>query len=210
MAQDYEEIVRRWYNRLRPDFLRRLTAKYSGLSLYEAENLYQDTFVAVQENLLLGRIKEDTSWSSYIMTIGMNLASKEWRKAGITDSADAFTSDDEPDAPSATTARKVEDVLKTLPEDSEGVALSRDPEVLRVLGDELEHTPEPCKGIIQAYYYSDWSMEEIAEENGYKNAATAKAKKNSCMNELISRLTAALRRIGYDVTPKKWRKDGRH
>ena len=88
MAQDYEEIVRQWYNRLRPEFLRRLTAKYSGLSLYDAENLYQDTFLAVQENLMRGRIKENTSWSSYIMTIGLNLASKEWRKAGITDSAD--------------------------------------------------------------------------------------------------------------------------
>lgn len=66
MAQDYEEIVRQWYNRLRPEFLRRLTTKYSGLSLYDAENLYQDTFIAVQENLILGRIKEDTSWSSYI------------------------------------------------------------------------------------------------------------------------------------------------
>ena len=46
------------------------------LSLYDAENLYQDTFIAVQENLMLGRIKEDTSWSGYIMTIGMNMASK--------------------------------------------------------------------------------------------------------------------------------------
>ena len=75
MAQNYEDIVREWYTRLRPEFLRRLTAKYSSLSLYDAENLYQDTFIAVQENLMLGRVKEDTSWSSYIMTIGMNMAS---------------------------------------------------------------------------------------------------------------------------------------
>ena len=52
MAQNYEDIVRGWYNRLRPEFLRRLTAKYSGLSLYDAENLYQDAFIAVQENLM--------------------------------------------------------------------------------------------------------------------------------------------------------------
>ena len=96
MAQEYEELVRQWYNRLRPEFLRRLTAKYSGLSLYDAEDLYQDTFIAVQENLMLGRIKEDTSWSSYIMTIGMNMASKAWRKIGKTDSADeGFDNDEE-------------------------------------------------------------------------------------------------------------------
>ena len=56
MAQNYEDIVREWYTRLRPEFLRRLTAKYSSLSLYDAENLYQDTFIAVQENLMRGRI----------------------------------------------------------------------------------------------------------------------------------------------------------
>ena len=96
MAQEYEEIVRQWYVKLRPEFLRRLTAKYSGLSLEDAENLYQDTFIAVQENLMLGRVKEDTSWSSYIMTIGMNMASKEWRKIGKTDSADeGFDNDEE-------------------------------------------------------------------------------------------------------------------
>lgn len=99
MAQNYEDIVRDWYNRLRPEFLRRLTAKYSGLSLYDAENIYQDTFIAIQENLMRGRIKEDTSWSSYIMTIGMNLASKEWRKVGKIDSADRGFDDDEPPEP---------------------------------------------------------------------------------------------------------------
>ena len=51
MAQEYKEIVCQWYIRLRPEFLRRITAKYSGLSQYDAENLYQDTFIAVQENI---------------------------------------------------------------------------------------------------------------------------------------------------------------
>lgn len=116
MAQDYEEIVRQWYNRLRPEFLRRLTAKYSGLSLYDAENLYQDTFIAVQENMMLGRVKEDTSWSSYIMTIGMNMASKAWRKLGKTDSTDEGFYCEEDDSGSKV-ARRVEELLKTLPED---------------------------------------------------------------------------------------------
>ena len=201
MEQNYEDIVRLWYNRLRPEFLRRLTAKYSGLSLYEAENLYQDTFIAIQENLMRGRIKENTSWSSYIMTIGMNLASHAWRRIGNTVSIDEQDSDDD-ETPSST-ARKVDGILKTIPDDSDCVALSEDPEVLAVLGDELSHTPEPCHSIIKSYYYKDLSMDEIAEEIGYKNATTAKAKKNTCMNDLILRLTTALRRSGFDVTPRK-------
>lgn len=208
MAQNYEDIVREWYTRLRPEFLRRLTAKYSGLSLYDAENLYQDAFIAVQENLMMGRVKEDTSWSSYIMTIGMNMASKAWRKIGKTDSADEGF-DDEDEEGKSSTARKVEDLLKSLPSDDD-VPLSQNPEAQSLLGDELTHTPEPCGSIIRLFYYEDLSMEEIAEEIGYKNAQTAKAKKAQCMTDLIKRVTDALRRAGFDVTPKKRNRNGKN
>lgn len=202
MAHNYEDIVREWYTRLRPEFLRRLTAKYSGLSLYDAENLYQDTFIAVQENLMRGRIKEDTSWSSYIMTIGMNMASKAWRKIGKTDSTDEGF-DDEDDDSGSKTARKVQELLKTLPNDEDETPLYKNEEALSLLGNELTHTPEPCGSIIRLFYYEDMSMDEIAEEIGYRNATTAKAKKSQCMTDLIKRVADALRRAGFDVTPKK-------
>lgn len=69
MAHNYEDIVRDWYNRLRPAFLRRLTQQYPSLTLGDAENLYQDTFIAIYDNLLADRVRQDTSWDSYIMTI---------------------------------------------------------------------------------------------------------------------------------------------
>ena len=208
MAQNYEEIVRDWYNRLRPEFLRRLTAKYSGLTLYDAENLYQDAFIAVQENLMKGRIKEDTSWSSYIMTIGLNLASKEWRRLGKTDSADeGFDSEDEP---KTSTARKVEELLKSFPSEEEEVPLYKDAEAQSILGDQLIHTPEPCGSIIRLFYYEDKSMEDIAAEIGYKNAKTAKAKKSQCMYDIIARVTKALQSAGFDVSPKKRNRNGKN
>lgn len=205
MAQNYEDIVREWYIRLRPEFLRRLTAKYSGLSLYDAENLYQDTFIAVQENLMQGRIKEDTSWSSYIMTIGMNMASKAWRKIGKTDSTDEGF-----DTAGSKTARKVNELLKTMPTGEDETPLYKNEEALSLLGDELIHTPEPCGSIIRLFYYEDMSMDEIAEEIGYKNATTAKAKKSQCMSDLINRVTRALRSAGFDVSPKRRNRNGKN
>lgn len=194
MEPDYEEIVRQWYIRLRPEFLRRLTAKFSGLSLYDAENIYQDTFIAIQENLMRGRVREDTSWSSYIMTIGMNLASKEWRRVGKIDSADKGFEDEED--PQSNTARKVEDYLKTMPDSDEELPLYQNPEAQSLLGDELIHTPEPCGSLIKLFYYEDLSMDEIAERIGYKNATTAKSKKSQCMKDLIRRVKDALLRAG--------------
>lgn len=209
MAQNFEDIVREWYNRLRPEFLRRLTAKYSGLSLHDAENLYQDTFIAVQENLMLGRVKEDTSWSSYIMAIGMNMASKAWRRTGKADSIDeGFDSEEE--TPLSKAARQAEDLTKILPSGEEEGPLCENQEVLSLMGDELCHTPEPCCSIIRLFYYEDLSMDEIAEEVGYKNATTAKAKKSQCMTDLIRRVTTALRTAGFDVTPKKRNRNGKN
>lgn len=209
MAQNYEDIVCEWYTRLRPEFLRRLTAKYSGLSLYDAENIYQDTFIAVQRNLMLGRIKEDTSWSSYILTIGMNLACKAWRKIGKMDSADEGF-DEESDDYGSKTARKVQELLKTLPDRDDETPLYRNEEALSLLGNELTHTPEPCGSIIRLFYYEDMSMDRIAEKIGYRNATTAKAKKSQCMTDLIKRVTDALHRAGFDVTPKKRNRNGKN
>lgn len=202
MANNYEEIVRQWYNRLRPEFLRRLTARYSSLTLYDAENLYQDAFIAVQKNIMEGRVRENTSWSSYIMTIGMNLANHEIRKKGITDSLDEETEEDK-------VPRKVPDILKVLPT-NEYDSLYDDPEAKVLLGEELSHTPEPCNSIILLYYYEDLSMKEIAERVGLKNAITAKSKKSQCMTDLMHRVERTFKNAGFDVKLKKRNRNGRN
>lgn len=195
MAQNYEDIVREWYCRLQPEFLRRLTSKYSGLTLADAENLYQDAFLAVYENLKAGKVKDETSWSNYIFRIGMNLASKEWRRAGRTDSYDIADSIYDADAFSST-ARKVEELLHTLPETESDIPLVKDSTAQSLLGDELSHIPEPCNSILILFYYEQLSMEEIAMRTGYKNATTAKSKKNQCMKDLIRRVSSAFHREG--------------
>ena len=196
MEHNYEEIVREWYNRLRPEFLRRLTARYSSLTLYDAENLYQDAFLAVQKNIMEGRVRENTSWSSYIMTIGMNLANHEMRGAGVTDSIDEGYVDDEGEVLSPT-AHKAEEKYQELLSLDDASSLYSDPEAQALLGEELAHTPEPCNSIIRLYYYSDYSMDEIAEEVGYKNSTTTKSKKSQCMKDLIRRIKASFSRAGF-------------
>ena len=207
MAQNYEDIVRDWYLKLQTPFLRQLTSKYPALTIFDAENIYQDTFLAVQNNLLEGRIKDDTSWSSYIRTIGLNMASKAYRKIGKTDSADdGFDNDGE--GSKSKTAREVEKLVKNLSE--EETPLYENEEALSLLGDELTHTPEPCGSIIRLFYYTNMSMDEIATKIGYKNATTAKAKKSQCMSDLINRVTCALRNAGFDVKPKKRNRNGKN
>jgi sigma-70 region 2 len=207
MEENFENIVRKYYNRLREPFMRKLTRQYPSMRLDIAEDLYQDAFLAVQENLQRGKVRENTDWNAYILTIGLNMASKDMRHSGITDSFGESDAQEEEDG-IGNLARKVENILKEMPE--EEVSLNNDPEVLSRLGSELEHTPDPCGKIITMFYYSDASMDEIAEEVGLKNAQTAKAKKSQCMTDLIRRVTESLRRAGFDVSPKKRNRNGKN
>ena len=207
MEENFEYIVRKYYNRQREPFLRKLTRQYPSMRLDIAEDLYQEAFIAVQDNIQRGKVRPDTDWNAYILTIGLNMASKEQRHGGITDPFDAMYDDDKEDGNNRL-ARKVEYIIKEMPE--EEAALCNNPEVLSRLGNELEHTPEPCGNIIRLFYYTDATMEDIAEETGLKNAQTAKAKKSQCMTDLINRVTEALRRAGFDVTPKKRNRNGKN
>lgn len=190
MQENYEDIVRKWYVELQPKFRAMISKNCPTLRMCEADDLYQDTFIAVQENLLAGRIKEDTSWSSYILTIGLNLARKQYRHDKITDTADE--TDTEGDG--AKVARDVQAYVESLA-DEEG-AFVEDPEAQAKLGDELTRTPEPCGSIVRLFYYSGLSMDEIAEEVGYRNAQTAKAKKSQCMKDLVRRVKESFHRAG--------------
>lgn len=205
--QIYEEIVREWFHKLRPEFLRRLTLKFSSLTLEDAENLYQDAFIAVYNNLQRGAVKEDTNWHSYILTIGFNLANKIWKKAGITDSIDeGFDQDKDMD----NNGTFKYDAFLSIASEPENETLYENEEVKEMLGKELSKTKDPCKKILRLYYEGDCSMEEIAEEVGFKNSATAKAKKSQCMKEFIARLNLSLQKAGYNISLKKRNPNGKH
>lgn len=210
MNETYEEIVKKWYLKLRDNFTEILLNKYknSNLRRADAENIYQDVFIAIQENMKSGRIRENTSWGSYIMTVGLNLASKHYRKVGKVDSTEK--QDDENNCNSFTkTAQRVEELLKTIPD--EGGNLYEDPEVHEILSDELIHTPEPCASIIRLTYYCDLSDAAITEVlANYNSAKAVKAKRWQCMRDLVFRVKMALYIAGIiDEKPIKKSRNGK-
>ena len=69
MAETYEEIVQKWYMRLRGDFTDLLMDKYkkTNMRLADAENIYQDIFIAIHQNIEEGLIGTNCDWSNYII-----------------------------------------------------------------------------------------------------------------------------------------------
>jgi RNA polymerase sigma factor (sigma-70 family) len=207
MGYNYNEVLSEWYRKLWPRCMRVLASVCPSLSLEDAENVYQDAFLAVYENIANGRVKENTAWDSYIIRICVNLGCKTLRKVVITDPISEVPGDD--DYGVMATNRKVEIAMQILTEDQK--SLYDDIEVQAILGKELSHTSEPCASIIRMYYYNTkMSMAEIADEVGLKNADTAKSRKSQCMADLIERVTASLKRAGFDVQPKKRNSNGKN
>ncbi|MGL5272176.1 MAG: RNA polymerase sigma factor, partial [Phocaeicola sp.] len=186
-----EEIVLQWYNKLQPLFRNTLKKRFEHLSYDTIEDLYQDAFLAVHENIRLGRVKENSSWSAYIIQIGLNLASKQLRVASKMDSIDH--SDFYNEEGQSQMAQRIEKLINKSDAGDESLFSSAASD--EVLGKELGHIPEPCSSIIRLYYYDSLSMNEIATAVNFKNATTAKSKKSQCMKTLITRVKEAFNRI---------------
>ena len=219
MAETYEEIVKKWYTMLRGNFTCLLMDRYknTNMRLADAENIYQDIFVAIHRNMQEGRIGANWDWSNYIIRIGLNMASKKYRIAGRTDSLDE--TDPEESEKLSAKAQKITDILKELPTQEGEPILYKDQEAQALLGDELTHTPEPCASIIRKTYFSDMTDAEIAEEvapykdNGKPladNAKAVKARRWLCMRDLVYRVKLALYNAGIiDEKPEKKKRNGK-
>ena len=219
MEETYEEIVRKWYTMLQGKFTTLLMNKYkdTDMRLADAENIYQDIFVAIHQNIEKGRIGTNWDWSNYIIRIGLNLASKRYRR--IRRHVPLNESEPEEWEKPSEKVKTINDILTELRFQQDEPDYYTDPEAKTLLGDELIHTPEPCASIIRKTYFSDMSDAEIAEEvspycdNGKSievNAKAVKARRWLCMRDLIYRVKSALyNAVIIDEKPEKKKRNGK-
>ena len=215
MSETYEEIVRKWYLKLRPQFTELLMQRYRGTSmrLADAENIYQDVFLAIHRNLAEGRIKADTSWASYILTVGLNMAGKAYRHMSLNFSIDE-TESEESEILSERAQRAARALDLTAAATCDGQDdLTGSEEAREILSEELGHLPEPCASIISMRYCEGLKDKEIAEilppynSNGKPaetNAKAIKARRFLCMRDLTYRVKKSLYYAGLiDEKPEK-------
>lgn len=219
MEESYEEIVRRWYMRLRGSFTDILMDKYkkTNMRLADAESIYQDIFIAIHQNLQEGRIGANWDWRNYIIRIGLNMASKKYRVIGRNDSFDE--TDPEDGEKLSARAQKITEEVEKIRRLEDEPDFYKDPEAQALLGDELNHTPEPCASIIRKTYFSGMTDAEIAEEtppysdNGKPlavNAKAVRARRWLCMRDLIYRVKLSLYNAGIiDEKPEKKNRNGK-
>ena len=187
MEETYQDIVLQWYNKVRPLFVNTLRSRFCELDYDTIEDLYQESFLAVYENLQAGKVRENTSWKSYIIGIGIKQAFKLLRHK-----TETIYEYDNSDADGQLQISRV--VEKILSERVEEESVYNNIEAQGLLGEELNFTPEPCNKIIRLFYYDGMSMEDIATAINFRNATTAKSKKSQCMKSLTERVKACFKR----------------
>ena len=152
------------YREHRSEFIAWITSNYS-CSRDEARDVYQVSILALHENILNNRLQQlKSSMKTYLFAIGKNKF-LEFKKsnARITNDADPATI-------------QLEEVTSWEHEENE--------KNLQVSEKSLEKLGDPCRSLLELYYFHGMSMEEISEKLNYKNSATTKNLKCKCMARL--------------------------
>jgi RNA polymerase sigma-70 factor (ECF subfamily) len=151
------------YIKYRPEFIGWMTSTYK-VSESDAKDLYQQSVLILYENIVNGKLIEMSSnFKTYLYAVGKNKFSelkRQWERntAEVNDNLpDHFGNNDE--------------------DDKNSILLLISEKALLLLGN-------PCKELLELYYYHKKSMNEIADMLGYKNEGSAKNQKYKCLLRL--------------------------
>lgn len=152
------------YEEHRDEFLHWIRKEY-GCSEDDSKDIYQVTILAFYENVRSGRLENlVSSVKTYLFGIGKNIVRDTMRKSNRQIGIDQ--------------ERWLKENLIDEPGDSipESIYASA--------RNALERLGEPCRKLVELFYYERKSMEEIVVALNYKNAETAKNQKCKCMKRL--------------------------
>ena len=134
-----------------------------GLSKVEAEDIFQETIIALYQNVMKGNINiQEASMKTYIWSIGKYKAIDILRKKKKR--VDWVIAND-----------KVEPI-----EIKENIITVNQ----RLLYKHFSALGNSCQEILKSFYYDGLSIEEIVQFSNYKDANTVKSTKSRCIKKL--------------------------
>jgi RNA polymerase sigma-70 factor (ECF subfamily) len=179
--EDGEQVLKEIYKQYRNEFLQWVIRNHD-CTIEEAKDLFQQTILTFYENIVNGKTVEiNVHMKTYIFGIAKNklMEMLRGRKAGGRfDDLHLEMEEDTADGQDAY-AHDYDTKLSTIEQ------------YLRKVGD-------PCKTILEYYYYHKKSMQDIAELLDYKNSETVKNLKYKC----IMRLRKLLSTSGTAINPE--------
>lgn len=130
----------------------------------EAVEIYQQSMIVLYENVVNNKLKDLTKSKTYLFGIAKNKFHDMWRKE----------SKMEP----------LGDIDFSVSPDPMMEEYNHENDKINLVKSSLNQLGEPCKSILEQYYYHKKNMKEIAEVLQYKNTDTAKNQKYKCLQRL--------------------------
>lgn len=159
------------YTTYRDDCLRWID-KHFNCSQEEAEDFFQDAVIILFENVKEGRLEELTSQlNTYLYTIVKYQILKQQRKRKVD---------------TVRVPEMIENLAQNWVENEEEEENLNDR--VKLLVAMLQKLQDPCKTILQAFYFKKMNMTQIAELLQYKSKDVVKAQKYRCMTRLFKLL----------------------
>lgn len=164
----FNDEFRAIYDELRPGYLAYFGNRYSFLRREDLEDLYNDTLLAFYDNIATGRLATLTcSIKSYIYTIGRNKAVDLIRHQ-------------HPEARVSADTIEMFSRVDAIWDDANETEREKQSAVMHVVNKMVE----PCRTILNLFYFQMETMKTIAQQMKYASADVAKTKKNQCMTKV--------------------------
>lgn len=156
------KVMQEVYHRYKAEFITWMISQYSCQRL-EALEIYHDSLLTMSNKAQNGKLDDlQSSLKTYIYGVAKNKYREYLRKNKKNHS---LLVQEIPD--------RKDEVIDTSQEDS-----------INLVEKCLESLGDPCKSILELYYYHEMSMQDISEQMRYKNRNTVKNMKYKCLLRL--------------------------
>ena len=163
IRNDEDQALRDIYTHHRKTCISWLKSTYS-ISEDDSKEIFQSSVIQVYDNVMTGKLDKLTSGiKSYLFSVAKNKAREFLRKSGKQINHDRFRS-----------------IYNENGIEEKKVLESK----IKVVEDILYSMGDPCKSILQLFYYKRYSMTEVGIKLGYKNSDTVKNQKYKCLKRL--------------------------
>jgi RNA polymerase sigma factor (sigma-70 family) len=176
---EFNRKFEQFKNRYEQKTLCYLTSRYSSLRQEDIEDVIQEAYIVLVENLRAGKVGGLDY--RYFLKICNNLCLKKVKGLGGTIIV-SISDDDEFFQEGRVNMSKVDQILQAANE-----AESKSDEINQMVRDALDRMATKCREMLWNFYANELSWATIAGMFELKNADTAKATANRCRKRLLEK-----------------------
>lgn len=160
-----KKVLEKIYSDYRAGFLAFITSSHN-CSVEEAIEIFQYVILSFYENVVDGNFEEmnEAGLRTYLYSIGKNKLLSDLRKKARISLVEDYD----------------DDHLLDMEDDSENFKSDQ----FNKINDVVFNLGNPCKRILELFYFNKLSIEEIAVIMGYRNGATVRNLKYKCIQRI--------------------------